>query len=671
MRNIFKYVLGGLLLGSVAFAAANRVWESQEWLSGQITTPSNPSAGKFKFYFKSDGDMYKLNSSGVEEQVGGGGSAAEVTFASGGTIVASNVQDALAELDSDIVAHLGDTADAHDASAISNVASGNISATDVQAAIEELDTEKATTASVSAKQDSDADLTAISALSSTGILSRTGAGTYSERTITGTADQITVTNGSGAAGNPTLSIPSDPVLPGTKLTIGTSSGVTYLTGSADPTVTATSANIGSVYTNTTTGDIYRKTDSGSSTNWSLIGTSAAVTAPVAYTPTIVGCGTVSSVNFYYRQIGDYLHIEGSFISGTPAATPTTFTLPNSGTIGTINSNTLVGSGTRNNAAGGVYSVIATASGASTLGIGNKSGANGLAVVNCNSIIASGDVVAVNAVVRVAGLSSVVNTATTPVITAFTAYTPTFTGFGTASAVSFRYRQIGSGVEVEGVFTSGTSTATEARISLPTVCASAASDYSTLEVAGSGAQTTAGRNMSALIEPSATYFTIGEISGAAGLTKKNGNAIISSGEKMSFRAFVRCTGMPGVIPAPNLVGFMTTNASTAQRTEYGRFAGATYGVECSVDPCLTYSLSTTGWISDVDETGTGDYTVTLASGIFSSAPVCVGSTSCAVASNCPRMVQIDAVSATSLRVRSYNIAGALDNAAVNLQCIGPR
>lgn len=45
-----------------------------------------------------------------------------------------------------LAAHLADTVDAHDASAISNVAAGNIAATDVQAAINELDTEKASLA---------------------------------------------------------------------------------------------------------------------------------------------------------------------------------------------------------------------------------------------------------------------------------------------------------------------------------------------------------------------------------------------------------------------------------------------------------------------------------------------------------------------------------------------
>lgn len=56
---------------------------------------------------------------------------------------------------------------------------------------------------------------------STGIVVQTATGTYTARTITGTANQITVTNGDGVAGNPTLSIPSAFQLPGTinKLTL--------------------------------------------------------------------------------------------------------------------------------------------------------------------------------------------------------------------------------------------------------------------------------------------------------------------------------------------------------------------------------------------------------------------------------------------------------------------
>lgn len=62
---------------------------------------------------------------------------------------------------------------------------------------------------ISGKQPIDADLTAIAALTGTGLLSRTGAGTYAERAATAGANMVIV-NGDGVAGNPTLSVATSP-----------------------------------------------------------------------------------------------------------------------------------------------------------------------------------------------------------------------------------------------------------------------------------------------------------------------------------------------------------------------------------------------------------------------------------------------------------------------------
>lgn len=58
-------------------------------------------------------------------------------------------------------------------------------------------------------------------LSSNGIVVRTGTNTYTVRTITGTANELTVTNGSGASGAPTLSLPSALTFTGKTVTGGT------------------------------------------------------------------------------------------------------------------------------------------------------------------------------------------------------------------------------------------------------------------------------------------------------------------------------------------------------------------------------------------------------------------------------------------------------------------
>lgn len=56
------------------------------------------------------------------------------------------------------------------------------------------------------------DLSALEALGSTGLAARTAADTWAQRTITGTANHISVTNGNGVSGNPTLDVGSSVAL---------------------------------------------------------------------------------------------------------------------------------------------------------------------------------------------------------------------------------------------------------------------------------------------------------------------------------------------------------------------------------------------------------------------------------------------------------------------------
>lgn len=168
-----------------------------------------------------------------------------------------------------VVSQSGD----YSAGIVSNVPAGSIAATTVQAAINELDTEKQavitgaastvvsanltasravisnasgkiTTTAVThteldyvggvtssiqtqldAKQAADADLTAIAAISSNGLIARTGAGTAAARTLTAGSAAVSVTNGDGVSGNPTVDLPDSGA-----------SAATY--GSASETVTA-------------------------------------------------------------------------------------------------------------------------------------------------------------------------------------------------------------------------------------------------------------------------------------------------------------------------------------------------------------------------------------------------------------------------------------------------
>lgn len=67
------------------------------------------------------------------------------------------------------------------------------------------------------------DLLALENLATTGLATRTGTNVWTSRTLTGTASQLTVTDGNGVSGNPTISFPEMVVFPGT-------SGITLPTG---------------------------------------------------------------------------------------------------------------------------------------------------------------------------------------------------------------------------------------------------------------------------------------------------------------------------------------------------------------------------------------------------------------------------------------------------------
>src|SRR5690606_16315533 len=59
---------------------------------------------------------------------------------------------------------------------------------------------------VTALGEGSANLAGLDALSSTGITARTGSGTFATRSITGIGQEITVSNGDGVSGNPTIGL---------------------------------------------------------------------------------------------------------------------------------------------------------------------------------------------------------------------------------------------------------------------------------------------------------------------------------------------------------------------------------------------------------------------------------------------------------------------------------
>ena len=97
-----------------------------------------------------------------------------------------------------------------------------------------------------------------------------------------------------------------------------------------------------------------------------VGQQTGVNAPamtdwVAYTPTFTGYGTVSSVNFYSRRVGDSLQVQGQFITGTTTATPNQISIGYNGANANVTvdstkvqNNSYVGKAAGNEAAGSVF-----------------------------------------------------------------------------------------------------------------------------------------------------------------------------------------------------------------------------------------------------------------------------------------------------------------------------
>ena len=125
---------------------------------------------------------------------------------------------------------------------------------------------------------------------------------------------------------------------------------------------------------------------------------------------------------------------------------------------------------------------------------------------------------------------------------WTSYTPTFTGMGTVSTQTFWYKVDNDSIFIKGRWTTGTTTATIAKISLPAGYTTNASKVNgTSELCGYLASSDNDSNaLTVVIQPSSTVVNFGfNTDSGGGLTPVNGNTVFNNGIDYSFST----TGIP--------------------------------------------------------------------------------------------------------------------------------
>lgn len=273
-------------------------------------------------------------------------------------------------------------------------------------------------------------LLALSEYNSGGFIAQTSLSNFTGRNITGTSERITVFNSTGVSGNPIIDIASTYVGQSSITTVGTITAGVWNgtdiavadggTGRSSQTAyavlcggTSTTSAQQSVASVGTAGQVLTSNGAGALPSFQNPSSSSIVDNWVAYTPTFTGFGTVSSVFFWSRRVGQNLEIMGKFTSGTPSATEARITIGYNGVNSNVtSSSTLLPTTTAVSGNGAVTIFSATFFGSVTtlvdrsqqyIGIGaQNTSRSSITKAQGSSIATSGDSISLNASIPIQG-----------------------------------------------------------------------------------------------------------------------------------------------------------------------------------------------------------------------------------------------------------------------------
>jgi len=282
-------------------------------------------------------------------------------------------------------------------------------------------------------------------------------------------------------------------------------------------------------------------------------------------------GTVTNKQIFSRRVGDELQVRGRFTNGTVAAATASIdltgykidltkiptTVANTARLGKFDDlvNATFGASSKS-------MVFSDGTDNDTIFISNAGNGSGYNKANANALATSSGGVAFEFSVPIAGWSSTFDYYTAnPMDGAnWQSYTPSTTGVGTPSGVSFKYRRNGDTLDVIGFFTTGTVSASLVSVSLPSSL-TIDSDKITQNNTTSNPGTLVGRAQGAgfanhavnIITATGTstslvYFGTPD-AGTNQLTPQNGNGIFTSSEKIAVKFSVPISGWS----APQITG----------------------------------------------------------------------------------------------------------------------
>jgi len=373
--------------------------------------------------------------------------------------------------------------------------------------------------------------------------------------------------------------------------------------------------------------------------------------------TVNGAGTITGSNFWYKRDGDTMRVRGSFTVGTPTASPFYIQLPSGYTIDTSklsNSSNAQGLGTGEVVAGTNSLYISgiglvpfyDGSTNNQVFLGYRASANAsIEKPNGNNVVSSGHGVSFNFDIPITGWGSELAVRPDLLANSWSGYHDTDCSWTTTSSTyadpandaSCTFTQK-TNSNFGTVTTAGASTTgivwTPKKTGNYYVCTDT-TFRNTVSTATLGAQLTDGSTV--IAGPSLQNSSVnGADQGLSFCGIYNVNSLSSVTLKLQFKintGTLTVNGTNGTrtswtifaidqsLPAPVLVGSVTSKYAGAGVSGWVSFGGASERSQCTSTPCTIYDQSgtTTNFISSITRASTGDYTINFVSGVFTRAP----------------------------------------------------